>query len=263
MTGPRPSSRPRTISTSASSRVQAFARIPRARLIGGLEHARRDARHWNSGRRSAAIHEALDALQLDRQGHARFASRASSRGELCEHAAPSPGWRATSCCSDVTQPQQRIVQLVRDSRPAGQASSRTRAMASGSSRPISAALSGIEPAAADHRLRAALFQRRVVEEGIGPRAQNLERQRRGRRSGRAPVTRTSPLSSARSRRSSPSMSIASMQAVVDGLAAPADGRESRDRRRCSPGRRAGRGTRPRSSPRLPCAAAAAAPCCRP
>ena len=38
---------------------------------------------------------------------------------------------------------------------------------------------GIEPAPAHHRLGAALLERRVVEEGIGPRRQHFERERRG------------------------------------------------------------------------------------
>src|SRR5690606_40620924 len=37
---------------------------------------------------------------------------------------------------------------------------------------------GVEPPARHDRLRAPLFQRRVVEEGVGPRAQDLERERR-------------------------------------------------------------------------------------
>ncbi len=53
-----------------------------------------------------------------------------------------------------------------------------------------------------------------------------------------------------------------VQAVVRSSAAPADGRGSRGRRRCSRGRRAGRGRRRRAGPRPPCAATAAAPCGR-
>ena len=66
-----------------------------------------------------------------------------------------------------------------------------------------------EPAPAHHRLGAALLQRRVVEKGVGPRRQHLERQRRGLRSGRARRRGSSPASMRRSSRSRPSMSIAS------------------------------------------------------
>ncbi len=37
---------------------------------------------------------------------------------------------------------------------------------------------GIEPAPADHRLRAPFLERRIVEIGIRPRGQDLERERR-------------------------------------------------------------------------------------
>ena len=61
----------------------------------------------------------------------------------------------------------------------GHASARTRAMASGSSLPISAASRRVQPAAAHDGLGAPLLERRVIQVGVGPRIQGFERQRRG------------------------------------------------------------------------------------
>ena len=46
---------------------------------------------------------------------------------------------------------------------------------------MSEALSGDEPAPRHHRLRAALFERRIVEKGVGLGREHFERERRGLR----------------------------------------------------------------------------------
>ena len=120
---------------------------------------------------------------------------------------------------------------------------------------------GREPAPAHHRLGAALLQRRIVEIGIGPRRQHLERQRRGL----GQVARDDADVARLDAREQPLEAVdvhRLVEAVGDGLA---DQRMVRDLALADEvlgaGDLVGKHRR-RSGPRRPCARAAAAPSCR-
>ena len=100
----------------------------------------------------------------------------------------------------------------------GQASPLTRSIASASRRPSSDACSRRQPAARHHRLGAALLERRVVEIGVGPRGQHLERERRRLREIARRPRGSAPDSMPSSSRSRPSVSIASLEAIAERLA---------------------------------------------
>ena len=74
----------------------------------------------------------------------------------------------------------------------------------------------VEPAAAHHRARTAFFQRRVVEEGIRPRAQDLQCKRR--RLGQVAVLNADGTGFDRAQQSLQSVDVHCLiQAIVNGL----------------------------------------------
>ena len=167
--------RTQALQPAAHDLDQRLLRAPLALGMAGGSGDRRDRARAsgqsarNCGSRSAAI-QSVPAGRCSRA--ARFSAvklRRASRSSRLRPGLPprvrKPSQTSASCSSS------RFV-------ASGQASARTRAIASGSSRPRSAAVSGIEPAPGHDGLRAALLQRRVVEIGVGPRRQHLERQRR-------------------------------------------------------------------------------------
>ena len=114
----------------------------------------------------------------------------------------------------------------------GQASSRTCAIACGSSRPMSCAVCRSISGLRADGLGAPLLGRAVVEEGVGPRVEDGVRQRRRRRQvarGDARPRRPRCAAAAARSRRRPSSRAGSRAAS----ARPADGRESRARRRGS------------------------------
>ena len=131
VTGPRPSSRPRRISTSASSRDHVAPAWSAGGAIAGSSRAGPQRLELGQplGRNpsvACGAFEARDALL------ARQRARASRS---------IPARPRASASVEAAEPQQRVVQFLGVGR-VGPASSRTRAIASGSSRPSSAALSG-------------------------------------------------------------------------------------------------------------------------
>ena len=126
---------------------------------------------WNNARLSAATHSA-------RVLRRRCATTRPLRGKLLRSTAATPHCAALLVASGTSATATRRAAHRRWPHPATPRA-RTRAMASGSSLPMSAASARIQPAAAHHRLRAPLLQRRIVQIGIGTRVQGLERQRRG------------------------------------------------------------------------------------
>ena len=104
---------------------------------------------------------------------ARPAARSSAkrRGQAPSLASASASWRkprvrSASCSSSALS-------------ASGHVSRRTRSMASGSSRPRSAAEAGSSQRRLDHRAGASLLERRIVQEGIGLGVQDLLGERRG------------------------------------------------------------------------------------
>ena len=138
VTGPSPSRRLRTISTSASSFVQLRAANSSGASIAGVSGTRPNTA-WNCGIRSAAIASVLDpdrvpaaAITVNRV--ARRASQSSATSEL--HFA----FASISCA--VTKPRPSNVSCNSSAVFApGQASALTRSIASTSSRPNPAAAS--------------------------------------------------------------------------------------------------------------------------
>ena len=243
--GPRPVRRERSSSTSASSRVQASrANSAGASIAGcsvGLRIQRLQLRQAFGGDPQAGAVAA----------RATRASRAAVLARSCVAASPSPAGirRAASARGDDAEAHQRLVHLVgvarlaarlprapRRSRPdrGGRGRRRCRRRRSG---------------ALMHRLRAALLQRRVVEEGVRPRVEHFGRERRRRgqvaRDDRRPRRASMPRSSAQ-----PAFGVHRLvQAVVAASARPAGGRAPRARRRGSRRTRPGRGTPSRAGPR--------------
>ena len=167
VTGPRPSSRPRRISTSASSRDQSRPAWAAGAAIAGSSLASGQSA-WNCGRRSAAI-QSVAARRMQ----PRHAPLARQRREPV---APAR-LRLRFVRAQEAEPDQRIVQLVgvRGIGPGFGAHPRDRLGIE------PAEVGGVlrrEPAPAHHRLGPALLQRRVVEIGVGPGRQHLEGQRR-------------------------------------------------------------------------------------
>ena len=179
---------PRRVEVAAHQRRRAAS--SRRRRVGGErggQRARR-ARRARSGNSASTRRRCSAAHQ-------------SAARRPCEHASRAPGRaraRRTRPPSAGSRPQARTSASSRScsssaSRGVGRASSRTRAIASGSSAPSSRAARRAARAAA-RRARAALLERRVVEERVGPAVQDLVRERRrlGRVAGDA--ARTSPAS---------------------------------------------------------------------
>ena len=254
VTGPRPSSRPRRISTSASSRDQSARRRSAGAAIAGSS---RRLGPQGAGTAAAARPRSTDVRLVPSQPRVtrRCAARAAS-----SQRAPSRRWPRASSLGEEAEPDQRVVQLVGVGGlgPGLRAHARDRLGIEPAE--IGRGLRG-EPAPAHHRLRAALLERRIVEIGVGPGRQHLERERRGL----GQVARDDsdlagfePPRAAVPGRRCPSPRRGSRR----WSGAPADGRASRARRRGSRRRRSGRETPRRSGPRRPCARAAAAPSCR-
>ncbi len=145
-----------------------------------------------------------------------------------------PAIRARSASSWVTKPSATSASCISSAlRACGQASSRTPAMASGSSAPRSSALRD-RLSAGHHGLRAALLQRRVVEEGVRARVEDFGRERRGRRQVARDDLRPRPLPCGAAAPASlrcPSPRAGSRRAS----GRPAGGRAARVRRRGFPG----------------------------
>ena len=247
---PGPSSRPRTISTSASSRVQSAARRHRASAISGSSLASGHSAR-NCGRRSAATHSvAPGAAAVPRvcRAPARPANRSSP-------AAPPP--------SSVRNPSQTSASCSSSALSAsGQASLAHPRDRFGIEPAELGRVLRREPAPAHHRLGAPFLQRRIVEIGVGPRRQHLSASGEG-------CVRSRAIDADRRRTSMPAQQPFQPfdihrlgQAVVDGLV---DQRMIGNLALADQVLGAGdlvREHRARSGPRPPCARVAAAPSCR-
>ena len=204
---PQPSSRPRRISISASSVDHSRSAYSAGAAIGGSSR-RSGQSAWNCGKRSAAIHSvACGARQLRHALVARQLGKpvVPARLRAASSAVRNPSQTSASCNSSALA-------------GSGQAS----AADAGDRLGIEPADIGRglrrQPAPAHHRLGPALLQRRVVEIGVGPRRQAPRARAARARSDRGRRRRCRPTSSRVSSRSSPSMSIASCEAVGDRLA---------------------------------------------
>ena len=215
------------------------------------------ARAWmhggSSGSRSAATQ-----MTAGRQLDARRAPRASSSSRTDPAAAlrppradRKPAVSSASCSSSA-------------SRGSGRASSRTRAIAAGverarGRRPDAGSLA----AACVHRLRAPLLERRIVEERVRPRVQDLVRRTATARACRARRSASSPRVNARRARAIEAVEVHRLfEAVAHRLVDQRMIGHLRDRRECSRGTRPRRETPPPAGRRPACAGAAAAPCGR-
>ena len=183
-TGPRPSSRPRRISTSASSSDQCRSACGAGAAIGGSSRASGHSAR-NCGSRSAATHspafQRLPALSPafageDAGGRGYKSCRAPLPRQLLQPFAPALAGGGFGL-GQKSEPGQPVMQFVAVRRvgPGLLAHPRDRV---GVEPPDFGGVLRGQPAAAHHRLRAALLERRVVEIGVGLRRQHFERQRR-------------------------------------------------------------------------------------
>ena len=202
VTGPRPSSRLRTISTSASSRDQdrrvnsAGASMPGSLCIAGKAAA-------NCGSRSAAIH--IGAADSPRASSTTRVARRACASAVSHGIQPDPA-SASACVTNANPSRPSCISST--STGCGQASARTRSMAAPSRRPRSAA------EASSSQRRAATACARRSSSGASSRYAYGRAVRISRASGDGAVrsratTSTSPRSIPRSSASSPSTSIAS------------------------------------------------------
>ena len=195
---------------------------------------------------------------------AQRASRGRSRASASSQRRPAVAALRASASRDAAERRPAPRASRRRCAARGQASSRTRVdRRRRRARPRSSALSASRQRRLMHGLRAALFQRRVVEEGVRPRVEDLGASGDGAARSRATTVDRRPLRCRAAARSQPVDVHRLVQAVVAASARPADGRASRARRRGSRRRRPGRGTPRPAGPRRACAAAAAAPCLPP
>ena len=156
------------------------------RCARGARRPRPRARS-RSGSSSRSTKIGPERLQAPAQDRLRIARRLGREPAVAlEHdaAGRARARRATRCQAPRLRRRRRSPSRAaprgppRRSRAAGQASSRTRAIASGSSAPSSSAVFGVERAAREHGLRAALLERRVVEERVRLRGEDPARERR-------------------------------------------------------------------------------------
>ena len=164
MIGPVRQSRPRTSSAIAASRSHA-----RARDAGGsiaVRAWRRDGRRGSPA--AAPPRPRAGALaSVDDAGAASRARARRGRPFPLDRARPRPGSPtviSASCSSSA-------------SRGSGRASSRTRSMAADRARRV-ARVAGISAAARLHRVAPPLLERRIVEERVRPRVEDLVREHR-------------------------------------------------------------------------------------
>ncbi len=198
---------------SASKRLRTSSRSALSRSATSLASAVSSSRCHDARQREPHFREPLGATH-DRAGTPE--SRPSSRGRRragarsrSRHGAPSgavtkPSSTSASCSSSAFS-------------ACGHASARTRAIASASSEPSSAACSARKIPARLHGERAALLGRRVVEERVRLRAENFLRERRRARELAAhdfDFARFDALEQARTR---PSMSMFTLRQVVERL----------------------------------------------
>ena len=151
-------------------------------MHGAIVGVRMDARAAKAGvrrRPTAAPHPRVACSpRVGWRGRVVHAAGCASRpGEGFEQRQATPAFACTSCVGQTAQPHQRVVQLVGSLgvRPGLQAHARDRLGVEPAD--VAGALR-VEPAPAHHRLRAPLFQRCVVEEGVGPRREHFQGQRR-------------------------------------------------------------------------------------
>ena len=182
MTGPNPSSRERTISASAASRVHARRANSSGAAIGGASSTCSN-NACTCGSRSAAtqMSQPLAGSASDASGFGSIDTRVArpSRASASRYAG-HPSLRADLRRRDESESEQRVVHFVGiarlgprlgahalDRRGVERAEGRRRFL--------------VEPAPRHHRLRATLFERRIVEIRVRSRGEDLERERRRRR----------------------------------------------------------------------------------
>ena len=158
--GPAMHVRPRTISASAVDRSHAASRVAGAAMRGSSV-----ASGWiasSSGSRSAAtMADHVAAVGCGRRARPRVSDREKTdrRARRGRSSQSMPIVTSVSCSSSA-------------SRGSGRTSSRTRSIAAGSSAPRSS-LAAVGRPPRLHRVAAPLFERRVVEERVGLRAEDL------------------------------------------------------------------------------------------
>ena len=166
----------RTISTSAPSRVGPGRRAARGRLDD--VRARSGASGQTARRQRAAL--GGDPERPASPVEARGAPRRDQRLEEIAAAA-----RRARRLGQRAEVEQQIVQLVGVARVGLRPRRPPRRSPSGSSPPMRSATVGGQPAAHADRARAALLERRVVEEGVGVGVQDLVREHATARASRA------------------------------------------------------------------------------
>ena len=261
--GPVPRSATRTISTSASSRVHA-----RSREFRGRVDRRRERRALDTRLRTAAAARPRPRARASRSPRCRDVAAPTQRrvARRCAARASSSNAGHAAAARDLVRgdepkTEQRVVHLVGASRrratlprararsPRRRAGRASAAVASSSQRRAITACVRRSSSGASSRYA---YGRAVrISSASGDGVGQVARDDRDVARLDAAQQPLEPVDVHRL-----------VQAVVDRLRAPADGRESRARRRGSRRRRSDRGTPPPSGPRRASAAAAPAPSCR-